>query len=111
MPDRRHRCSQISVVSSRWETAALPPLPYTRRCCADDLVSRVAKPSRPFLYLVGLVGSIDNDMSGLAADRRGAQSLTLALRFRAPDRTLTEEQASAARGAAGAELVGAVQRG
>ena len=61
------------VVSSRWETAALPPLPYTRRCCADDLVSRVAKPSRPFLHLVGLVGSIDNDMSGPAADRREAQ--------------------------------------
>ena len=39
------------------------------------------------------------------------KSLTLALRFRAPDRTLTEDQASAARGAAGAELVGAVQRG
>ena len=41
----------------------------------------------------------------------GHKSLTLALRFRAPDRTLTEDEASAARGAAGAELVGAVQRG
>jgi phenylalanyl-tRNA synthetase beta chain len=41
----------------------------------------------------------------------GHKSLTLALRFRAPDRTLTEDQASAAGGAAGAELVGAVQRG
>ena len=41
----------------------------------------------------------------------GHKSLTLALRFRTPDRTLTEDEASAARGAAGAELVGAVQRG
>ena len=41
----------------------------------------------------------------------GHKSLTLALRFRAPERTLTEDEASAARGAAGAEPVGAVQRG
>jgi phenylalanyl-tRNA synthetase beta chain len=43
----------------------------------------------------------------------GHKSLTLALRFRAPDRTLTEDEASAARDAAvqrAAELVGAVQR-
>jgi phenylalanyl-tRNA synthetase beta chain len=43
----------------------------------------------------------------------GRKSLTLALRFRAPDRTLTEDEASAARAAAvqrAAELVGAVQR-
>jgi phenylalanyl-tRNA synthetase beta chain len=43
----------------------------------------------------------------------GRKSLALALRFRAPDRTLTEEEASAARDAAVAqaeELVGAVQR-
>jgi phenylalanyl-tRNA synthetase beta chain len=43
----------------------------------------------------------------------GRKSLTLALRFRAPDRTLTEDEASAARDAAvarAAELVGAVQR-
>jgi phenylalanyl-tRNA synthetase beta chain len=41
------------------------------------------------------------------------KSLTLALRFRAPDRTLTEDEASAARDAAvavAAERVGAVQR-
>jgi phenylalanyl-tRNA synthetase beta chain len=41
------------------------------------------------------------------------KSLTLALRFRAPDRTLTEDEASAARDAAvaaAAEAVGAVQR-
>ncbi|MGX9791618.1 phenylalanine--tRNA ligase subunit beta [Mycobacterium sp. MMS18-G62] len=44
----------------------------------------------------------------------GRKSLTLALRFRAADRTLTEDEASAAREAAvqrAAELVGAVQRG
>jgi phenylalanyl-tRNA synthetase beta chain len=44
----------------------------------------------------------------------GRKSLTLALRFRAEDRTLTEDEASAAREAAvqrAAELVGAVQRG
>lgn len=43
----------------------------------------------------------------------GNKSLTLALRFRAPDRTLTEDEASAARDAAvavAAERVGAVQR-
>ena len=43
----------------------------------------------------------------------GRKSLALALRFRAPDRTLTEEEASAARDAAvtaAAERVGAVQR-
>jgi phenylalanyl-tRNA synthetase beta chain len=43
----------------------------------------------------------------------GRKSLALALRFRAPDRTLTEEEASAARDAAVAvaeEQVGAVQR-
>jgi phenylalanyl-tRNA synthetase beta chain len=43
----------------------------------------------------------------------GRKSLTLALRFRAPDRTLTEDEASAARDAAvkrAAEVVGAVQR-
>jgi phenylalanyl-tRNA synthetase beta chain len=43
----------------------------------------------------------------------GRQSLALALRFRAADRTLTEDEASAARDAAverAAELVGAVQR-
>jgi phenylalanyl-tRNA synthetase beta chain len=43
----------------------------------------------------------------------GRKSLTLALRFRAPDRTLTEDAASAAREAAvqrAAEAVGAVQR-
>lgn len=42
------------------------------------------------------------------------KSLTLALRFRAPDRTLTEDEASAARDAAvtaAAAAVGAVQRG
>ncbi|MCB0947512.1 MAG: hypothetical protein KDB49_22250, partial [Mycobacterium sp.] len=41
------------------------------------------------------------------------KSLTLALRFRAPDRTLTEDEASAARDAAAtaaAERVGAVLR-
>ena len=41
----------------------------------------------------------------------GHKSLTLALRFRAPDRTLTEDEASAARDAAvpsAAERVGAV---
>jgi phenylalanyl-tRNA synthetase beta chain len=44
----------------------------------------------------------------------GRKSLTLALRFRAPDRTLTEDEASAARDAAvalAAERVGATQRG
>ena len=44
----------------------------------------------------------------------GRKSLTLALRFRAEDRTLTEDEASVAREAAvqrAAELVGAVQRG
>jgi phenylalanyl-tRNA synthetase beta chain len=44
----------------------------------------------------------------------GRKSVTLALRFRAADRTLTEDEASAAREAAvarAAELVGAVQRG
>ncbi|MGV0718992.1 phenylalanine--tRNA ligase subunit beta [Mycolicibacterium sp. XJ662] len=44
----------------------------------------------------------------------GRKSLTLALRFRAPDRTLTEDEASAAREAAvqaAATRVGAVQRG
>jgi phenylalanyl-tRNA synthetase beta chain len=43
----------------------------------------------------------------------GRKSLTLALRFRAPDRTLTEDEASAARDAAvavAAERVGATQR-
>ncbi|HUM00346.1 MAG TPA: phenylalanine--tRNA ligase subunit beta, partial [Mycobacterium sp.] len=43
----------------------------------------------------------------------GHKSVTLALRFRAADRTLTEDEASAARDAAvrrAAELVGAVQR-
>jgi phenylalanyl-tRNA synthetase beta chain len=43
----------------------------------------------------------------------GRKSLTLALRFRASDRTLTEDEASAAREAAvqrAADLVGAVQR-
>jgi phenylalanyl-tRNA synthetase beta chain len=43
----------------------------------------------------------------------GHKSLTLALRFRAPDRTLTEDEASAARDAAvrtAAERLGAVQR-
>jgi phenylalanyl-tRNA synthetase beta chain len=43
----------------------------------------------------------------------GRKSLTLALRFRAPDRTLTEDEASAARDAAvavAAERVGASQR-
>ena len=43
----------------------------------------------------------------------GRKSLTLALRFRAADRTLTEDEASAARDAAvavAAERVGAVQR-
>ena len=43
----------------------------------------------------------------------GSKSLTLAMRFRAADRTLTEDEASAAREAAvqrAAELVGAVQR-
>lgn len=43
----------------------------------------------------------------------GRKSLALALRFRAPDRTLTEDEASAARDAAvalAAERVGAVQR-
>ncbi|MBV8346268.1 MAG: phenylalanine--tRNA ligase subunit beta, partial [Mycolicibacterium sp.] len=43
----------------------------------------------------------------------GRKSLTLALRFRAPDRTLTEDEASAARDAAvrqAAESLGAVQR-
>jgi phenylalanyl-tRNA synthetase beta chain len=43
----------------------------------------------------------------------GCKSLTLALRFRAPDRTLTEDEASAARDAAvaaAAAAVGAVQR-
>jgi phenylalanyl-tRNA synthetase beta chain len=47
----------------------------------------------------------------VGADRK---SLTLALRFRAPDRTLTEDEASAAREAAvrrAAELLDAVQRG
>ncbi|MCX2934137.1 phenylalanine--tRNA ligase subunit beta [Mycobacterium sp. CVI_P3] len=46
----------------------------------------------------------------IGADRK---SLTLALRFRAPDRTLTEDEASAARAAAvaaAAAAVGAVQR-
>jgi phenylalanyl-tRNA synthetase beta chain len=44
---------------------------------------------------------------------QGRKSLALALRFRAPDRTLTEDEASAAREAAvrrAGELVGAVQR-
>ncbi|MDT5188130.1 MAG: phenylalanyl-tRNA synthetase beta chain, partial [Mycobacterium sp.] len=43
----------------------------------------------------------------------GRKSLTLALRFRAPDRTLTEDEASAARDAAvavAADRVGATQR-
>ena len=43
----------------------------------------------------------------------GRKSLTLALRFRAADRTLTEDEASAARDAAvrrAGERVGAVQR-
>jgi phenylalanyl-tRNA synthetase beta chain len=43
----------------------------------------------------------------------GHKSLALALRFRAPDRTLTENEASAARDAAvavAAARVGAVQR-
>ncbi|MCK5756511.1 MAG: phenylalanine--tRNA ligase subunit beta, partial [Mycobacterium sp.] len=43
----------------------------------------------------------------------GRKSLALALRFRAPDRTLTEEEASAARDAAvaaAAEKLGAEQR-
>ena len=43
----------------------------------------------------------------------GNKSLALALRFRAPDRTLTEDEASAARDAAveaAAARVGAVQR-
>jgi phenylalanyl-tRNA synthetase beta chain len=43
----------------------------------------------------------------------GHKSVTLALRFRAPDRTLTEDEASAARDAAvavAAERVGATQR-
>jgi len=43
----------------------------------------------------------------------GRKSLALALRFRAPDRTLTEEEASAARDAAvaaAAEELGAEQR-
>jgi phenylalanyl-tRNA synthetase beta chain len=43
----------------------------------------------------------------------GRKSVTLALRFRAPDRTLTEDEASAAREAAvrrAAELLGAIQR-
>ena len=43
----------------------------------------------------------------------GKKSLTLALRFRAPDRTLTEDEASAARDAAvaaAAEACRAVQR-
>ena len=44
----------------------------------------------------------------------GRKSLTLALRFRAPDRTLTEDEASAARDAgvaAAGERFGAVLRG
>ena len=44
----------------------------------------------------------------------GNKSLAYRLRFRAPDRTLTDEEASAARDAAVAEAarrVGAVQRG
>ncbi|HEY5148627.1 MAG TPA: hypothetical protein VIJ23_02160, partial [Mycobacterium sp.] len=44
----------------------------------------------------------------------GRKSLTLALRFRAPDRTLTEDEASAARDAAmaaAADRLGAVLRG
>ena len=43
----------------------------------------------------------------------GRKSLTLALRFRAPDRTLTEDEASAARDAAvaaAAERLGATLR-
>ena len=43
----------------------------------------------------------------------GTKSLTLALRFRAPDRTLTEEEASAARDgalAAAADRLGATLR-
>ena len=43
----------------------------------------------------------------------GQKSLAFALRFRAPDRTLTEAETSAARDAAvarAAEVVGAVQR-
>ena len=43
----------------------------------------------------------------------GKKSLAFALRFRAPDRTLTEEETSAARDAAvavAAERTGAVQR-
>lgn len=75
---------------------------------AQDVVNAVRDGAGELLEDVALFDVYTGPQIG--ADRK---SLTLALRFRAPDRTLTEDEASAARDAAVAvagERVGAVQR-
>ncbi|SEH79904.1 phenylalanyl-tRNA synthetase beta subunit [Mycolicibacterium rutilum] len=76
---------------------------------AADVVDSVRAGAGPLLEDVRLFDVYTGPQIG-----EGRKSVTLALRFRAADRTLTEDEASAAREAAvqsAAERVGAVQRG
>ncbi|MBV8928194.1 MAG: phenylalanine--tRNA ligase subunit beta [Mycobacteriaceae bacterium] len=75
---------------------------------AQDLVDAIRAGAGELLEDVALFDVYTGPQIG-----QGRKSLTLALRFRAGDRTLTEDEASAARDAAvqrAAQLVGAVQR-
>jgi phenylalanyl-tRNA synthetase beta chain len=76
---------------------------------ADSVVSAVRDGAGELLEDVRLFDVYTGPQIG-----EGRKSLTLALRFRAADRTLTEDEASAARDAAVAaatDRVGAVLRG
>jgi phenylalanyl-tRNA synthetase beta chain len=75
---------------------------------AQDVVDAVSGGAGELLEGIALFDTYTGPQIG-----DGRKSLTLALRFRAPDRTLTEDEASAARDAGvrrAAELLGAVQR-
>lgn len=76
---------------------------------AADVIDAVREGAGPLLEAVELFDVYTGPQIGA-----GRKSLTLALRFRAPDRTLTEDDASAGRDAAvatAAARLGATQRG
>ena len=81
----------------------------------DDSVPRRGRRGRAARGRRASCSSRSGSSTSTPATRSGAgkKSLAFALRFRAPDRTLTEEETSAARDAAvalAAERTGAVQR-
>ena len=99
-PGRSSRPTRWPRRTSRSSSTSRCPSPTSRRRCARARVS---------------CWSRSGSSTSTPATRSvpGKKSLAFALRFRAPDRTLTEEETSAARDAAvalAAERTGAVQR-